>query len=313
MSLNIAFHTNQISLLGTEVSSYNYAHYNETLLGNNSIYLAKNPETWRYSHPLAIEKFKKRFPVFFYNDISEIEKILDNNKIDIFYAQKAGRKDGVVSNKRKSVIHAVFQEHELHGDRYAYISEWLGKQYNMPYVPYIVELPNIDDDMRKELNISKDAIVFGRFGNNNTFDISFSYNAIRKILNERKDIYFLFMNTNKFYEHSNIIYLEGSSDPIIKTKFINSCDAMIHGRTRGESFGMAIAEFSIRNKPIITYTICEDKAHLDILGNNCYLYNNENELYNIFTNFKRIEKNWNMYSHFNPQEVMKIFKKEFID
>lgn len=314
MSLKIAFHSNQISSLGTEVASYGYAHYNETLLGNKSIYLAKSPEIWPYSHPDAIEKFKKRFPLFFYKDISEIEKILDDNNIDIFYAIKSGRKDGIISTKRKTCIHAVFQDYEIHGDKYAYVSKYLGDMFNMPYVPHIVELPDINGDMREELNIPKNVLVFGRYGNNITFDIEFVYNSIKRILEKRKDIYFLFMNTNKFYEHSNIIYLEGTVDLEKKVKFINTSDAFLSARKRGESFGISIAEFSIKNKPIITFGGEQtDKAHLEQLKDNCYLYYNENDLYNIINNFQIIEKDWNMYKEFTPEKVMEKFKKVFID
>ncbi len=314
MSLNIAFHCNQLSIRGTEVALYDYAKYNEEILGNKSIILAKDPEIWNYSHPKAIQKFKDRFPVFFYQDISEIESILDSNNIDIFYAQKAGRRDGVVSHKRKTVIHAVFQEYEPHGNVYSYISKWLGEQYSTSNVPYIVDVPNIETNMREALNIPKEAIVFGRHGGIETFDIDWVKNEIKRILSERNDIYFLFMNTEKFFTHPNIVYLEAESDMNKKVEFINTCDAMIHARQRGESFGLAIAEFSMRNKPIITWNDGVDKAHLDILGNNCYLYNNENDLHYIFTNFKKDDsKNWNQYSQFNPEEVMKKFKSVFID
>lgn len=313
MSLNIAFHINQIHFRGVETATFKYAHYNEELLGNNSIILAKNPQIWQYSDDKAIEYFKKRFNVFFYNNNSDIESILDNNKIDMFYAQKSGRKDGVISSARKNLIHCVFQEHEKHGERYAYISKWLGDLYSLPNVPYIVELPNYDDDMRSELNIPKDSIVFGRFGGQETFDIEFAKQTIIKILEKRSDIYFIFMNTNKFYNHKNIIYLDSEVNEIKKTKFINSCDAMIHCRNRGESFGLACAEFSLRNKPVITWTGSDDRAHLDMLKNNCYLYNNENDLYNILYNFQKIDKDWNMYKEYNPENVMNIFKKVFID
>jgi hypothetical protein len=313
MSLNIAFHCNQLSIRGTEVALYDYAKYNEELLGNKSIILARDPAVWNYSHPKAIEKFKNRFSVFFYQEVSQIESILDANNIDIFYAQKAGRIDDVISTKRKTVIHAVFQEHEPHGNKYAYISEWLGSQYGSPFVPYIVDIPNIENDLRYALSIPKSATVFGRHGGLETFDIDYAKTAIKKILDIRGDVYFLFMNTEMFYKHPNIYYLDAESDMNKKVEFINTCDAMLHARKRGESFGLAIAEFSMRNKPIITWNGGDDKAHLDILKDNCYLYNNENELFNIINNFQKIEKNWNMYSQFNPEVVMKKFKSVFID
>jgi hypothetical protein len=183
--MKIAFHCNQLSLRGTEVAMFDYAHFNENILGNESIVLAKNPEIWMYSDKPAIEKFKKRFKVCFYDTASDIEKILDDNNIDVFYAQKAGFADGVVSTKRKTVIHAVFQQYEPHGDVYAFISEWLSNLYGKKhdFVPYIVDLPDHDKDMREELGIPSDAYVFGRHGGYETFDIPFVKDFIRQFVN----------------------------------------------------------------------------------------------------------------------------------
>jgi len=313
--MNIAFHCNQLALRA-EVAVYDYAKYNEELLNNKSIVIAKDPSIWNYSHPKAVEKFKKRFKVFFYHDIAEMESILDSNDINIFYALKAGRKDEVISNKRKTVIHAVFQEYEPHGNVYAYISRWLGNLYNSPYVPFMVDLPDVKENMRDELRIPKDAIVFGRYGGLETFDIEWVKKTIKEIVKKRDDIFFIFMNTHNFGDHKNIIYMEGEADLEKKVKFINTCDAMLHARYRGESFGLAIAEFSLRNKPIITWKGQKesDLAHIDLLGETAYYYNDESELYNILINFKKEEdKNWNRYSQFNPKNVMEQFKKIFID
>ena len=37
--------------------------------------------------------------------------------------------------------------------------------------------------------------------------------------------------------------------------FIRSCDAMLHGRTGGETFGLACAEFSAFNRPVPVTTV----------------------------------------------------------
>ena len=74
----------------------------------------------------------------------------------------------------------------------------------------------------------------------------------QEFLLNNSNTYFLFMNTDRFHYHPKIIYLDPTLDPIEKTKFINTCDAMIHARSNGETFGLAIAEFSLKNKPVIT-------------------------------------------------------------
>ncbi len=130
---------------------------------------------------------------------------MNNEKVDVLYAQKYGTKNGIISKGRKSVVHAVFQANYPHGDVYAYISKWLGDKFNKPFVPYMVDLPLENKNMRKELNIPRKATVFGRHGGLNSFDIPFIHDTIRKVLADRKDLYFLFLNTRVFYEHDRII------------------------------------------------------------------------------------------------------------
>jgi hypothetical protein len=313
--MRIAFHSNQLSLRGTEVSMYDFGKYNEEILNNESVIFAKDPSIWQYSHPLAEKKFKDRFKVFQYKNFNEVEKILDREKIDIFYTQKAGFNDGIVSPGRKTVVHSVFQHYEPHGDVYAYISKWLGDKYKSKYVPYIVDLPKTEDNLRKQLNIPSNAIVFGRHGGLETFDIPFVYKTIEKVLAKRDDIYFLFLFTNKFINHKNVIFLEGNQDLVYKVNFINTCDAMLHARKVGETFGLAVAEFSLRNKPVFTFGgNMRESAHIQMLGNNAIKYHNENELFNKILNFKPDStRDWNSYKEYNPEKIMNVFKKVFID
>ena len=41
------------------------------------------------------------------------------------------------------------------------------------YVPYVVDLPEVDGDLREELGIPENAFVFGRNGGSETFDLDF--------------------------------------------------------------------------------------------------------------------------------------------
>jgi len=318
--MKIAFHCNQLSIRGTEVAMYDYAHYNEKLLGNESIVLARNPTWWHYSNPEAIEKFKKRFPVFFYDKIEDIEKILDDNQVDLFYAQKSGHNDGVVSKKRKSVVHAVFQDYDPHGDVYAFISEWLAKIYGYrhQFVPYMVDLPDHNKDMREELGIPMDALVFGRHGGYETFDIPWVKDFVKSYVNKRSDVYFLLMNTEKFADHPRIIFLPPVAELIRKTEFINTCNAMLHARYKGETFGLAVAEFSLRNKPVITFDQSPDRAHSMILDDAGFYYKSPLDLDLIFHHADKYftgnsGRDWNRYKEFSPEKVMAKFKQVFID
>jgi hypothetical protein len=93
-----------------------------------------------------------------------------------------------------------------------------------------------------------------------------------------------------------------------KTKFINTCDAMIHARQMGETFGLSIAEFSITNKPIIT-CLCGDLEHVHILGDKAILYRSVEELLHIFNHIQTILKSkqdWRAYTEYTPEKCNEI-------
>lgn len=319
--MKIAFHSNQLGLRGVEVALYDYALYNEEILGNKSLIISD-----ANSDLQALEKFKNRFDVVLYQDFKEVQNHVDKQKIDIVYYQKAGNYDGKLVTNAKSVVHSVFQLHQPHGEVYAYISKWLSQKMsagNLPYVPYIVDILKYDhnEDYRDFFGIPKDAIVFGYYGGSDSFNIDFAKRAVIEVAKKRNDIYFLFMNSEEFGESlSNVLFLEGTTDFEKKIGFINTCDACLHARNGGESFGLTVAEFSSKNKPVITTSYCtvalNDLAHLDMLGEKAVIYNSYEDLVEILTNFndiKKIRSDWNCYNQYNPELVMKIFKNVFLD
>jgi hypothetical protein len=207
---------------------------------------------------------------------------------------------------------------EPHGERNAAVSEYLSKKYNniVDYVPHMINLPNCNENMRQQLNIPVDAIVIGRYGGYYQFDIKIAHEAIKTILQAEEKMYFVFANTNVFYEHPRIIYLSKIIDLEEKVKFINTCDAMIHARSDGETFGLSVGEFSHCNKPIITCKSNMDNAHIDILQEKAIIFNTEENLVEIFKNIKNIinsRKDWNAYKDYTPEKVMNKFFKVFID
>ena len=310
----IVFHDNQLCERGTTMSIYNYAYYNKKLLGNESIILYEKNNKNNVKE--VIELFSSKFKVCSYEKWSEVDNILLENNCDILYLQKSGEDDGKISKICKTVIHCVFNTSCFHGDIYSRISNSFGNP-KYPIVPYIVDLPNVDRDMRELLNIPKDAVVFGRHGGFYQFDIEYVHKVVYDIAYNNKNIYFLFLNTKKFCEDLyNIIHLEKIINLNKKTEFINTCDAMLWARSDGETFGLAIGEFSIKNKPIIA-TKCGDLSHVDILKENALWYQDYDSLKNILINFNKNEmKNkddWNCYKEFCSEVVMKQFNDVFIN
>ena len=92
---------------------------------------------------------------------------------------------------------------------------------------------------------------------------------------------------------------------------------MIHNSSMGESFGIAIGEFSVCNKKIITYGgDVLNNNYKKILKDNAIYYHNHDELLEILTSFdknKYIGQDLNCYKKYQPEPVMNLFKKVFID
>jgi len=312
----VAFLSNKLTLRGTEVAIFDYADYNEKILGNKSIIITRDYQKIKNEWDVDIQaynKFKSRFNVYYYDSQQDIDNIVSDNDVSHIFIEKAGDWDGLISTICKNIIHCVFTTCYPHGNVYTPLGQTVNDLHgtNFPVMPYMVYLPETDENLRNELDIPNDAIVFGRYGGKESFDISFVHDVIKNIVNSRDNIYFLFMNTNVFYEHKNIIYLPGNADMIFKRKFINSCDALIHARERGETFGLTPGEFSICKKPVITWNGSKEREHLLILKDKAVKYNTAQDLQFIIDTFtkNKYDVSENGYMFYNPKNVMEIFNR----
>jgi hypothetical protein len=99
---------------------------------------------------------------------------------------------------------------------------------------------------------------------------------------------------------------------------------MLHAREDGETFGLSVAEFSVSNKPVITWSGLlngktysnYDTAHIDILEDTCIIYNNYEDLLDILLNVNKNfinNHNWDKYSiKFSPKVIIEQYKKVFL-
>lgn len=177
----------------------------------------------------------------------------------------------------------------------------------------MISLPECDLDY-KEIFQVQDEIVIGWYGGNN-FEIPFARQAIMDVAKIRKDIKFLFMNQDSFCNLENVYFIDPVMDLEDKVAFINTCDAMIHARERGETFGLAIAEFSSKNKPVITYFNSPERNHIETLKDKGLYYNDYNSLYNLLLNINKNDlkdKEWNAYQEYTPENVMNQFNNVFL-
>ena len=89
--MKIIFHENQLCYRGTSNALFDYAYYNEEMLGNESMILY--PKNSPNNAEEAIERFKKRFNVVGYSDIKERDEIIKKANADLFYAIKSGERE----------------------------------------------------------------------------------------------------------------------------------------------------------------------------------------------------------------------------
>jgi len=313
--MNIAFWDNSLSERGTTVSLYDYAYYNQVLLKNNSfIFYDKNSQN---NNDKIIQKFKTNFVVHETDDFKEVDDYLLKYNITHIYTIKYGTIDNRISAVAKNCIHCVFSCYQPHGHVYSSISPWVtGNDGKYPVVPHMINLPNHSRNMREKLNIPKNAVVFGGYGGSSSFSIEFVHKVVYDFAKQNHNVFFLFANFKKFCpDLPNIIHLQEITNVDEKVEFINTTDAMLWARKDGETFGIAIGEFSSKNKPVIAMKI-GDLSHVELLQDKAMWYKDERSLYCILLNFNpENEKNmdWNAYSDYTPEKVMEIFKTVYLD
>ena len=325
--LNVVFHAFNLGYRGGTNSLRDYAIYNEEILGNRSV-IMYHTQGAQVSEVSATELLQKKFeviPITRFNPIFEPnESTAEVNSMiqryDVVYSQRSGYDEAPRIFSRPFMLHGVFYNYTDQCTRFAYISRYLSEAMGrntgskIPYIPYIVNLPSPNGSLRKQLGISNDQFVFGRIGGYQEFDIEFVHRAIEKILSRRNDIVFLMVNTKPFINHKNVIYIDPFFDEQQKSNFINSCDAMIHAREMGETFGLAMMEFLFFNKPVLAWEKGNDLNHVEVLREFNLLYNEENieskiEELMVRENFDFSD----LMKEFTPLSVMKKFKEVFLD
>ena len=314
----VAFHTNTLGVRGSETAVWDYANFNETILGNRSVLCLREELCEKANAVFA--NWEARFPVVSYRSKKELSEKLESQDASILYQIKPGPFDGFLVPGVRNCIHSMFLSDEFHGDRFAYVSAWasrvmtLGDKSFVPhYVPKLVSAQNL----RKSLGIPAKARVFGRHGGWDTFNIPFVRKVVTDHVRRYPEDHFLFLNTkpiNGTEQLANVHYLPATVDKEEKAKFLATCDAMIHARDTGETFGLAVGEFAVLGKPVVTFSESKERAHLEMLGNQALLYRHAGELAEILREFRPHKTHGTIYEIFaDPKVVMELFQKKFLE
>lgn len=324
--MKICIHSNQFDGRGTGKTPYDYGIALRDILGHEVCYM-----TSCQSKNEGLHRINKEFPVYMYPgkaDVSpseevknQIERLVDQHKIDFIQMLKYGTNDKVTPTNCKTGIHYVFSGSEPHGSVYAAVSENLAKKFNKTeYVPHIIRKIEPTKDIRTALNIPKDALVVGRHGGYDTFDLPFVWDAIAELVNKRKDIYFLFLATKPAIQHERVMHFDWVPDERGIYNFIHACDIMLHARHMGETFGLSVGEFAACNKPVMTWHGLGynfyDTAHIDQLKGKAILYRHGPEIVDYLSNIKPADfsgTNWDTFTEtFSDYNVIKQYENVFL-
>jgi hypothetical protein len=309
----IGFWDNNLCFRGTTEAMYDYADYNEKILNNKSVIFSLKTGDLK-----NLEKFQNRFEVILFDNFRQCDDYITNNNFDFIYVIKYGNMDEIYSNNVPTLVHAVFHTKQPHGYKYFYVSDYLAKLNNYSIenhsLPHIVKKIDVQTpNLREKLNIPENCTVFGYHGGPDEFNIDCAKQVVINTLHDNENIYFLFMSINKFVDHPRAIFLESTLNKNNeKLSYIRACDAMLHARSGGETFGCSLGEFAIENKPIITYAHYKEglEAHLDILKEYAIKYENYEQLYHILNNFSQYKKFAQYdtpYLEFSPEKIMERF------
>jgi len=309
--MRVAFNLGSMSFKGPDLGVYKYAKFNKEILGNESIILCSKD-----SEMTIKDKFDKEFEVRLYKETEDnrfLEDLIKDQ--DVLYIHHRGKRTTRLPRNIKVCIHCETAAETICGDVCAATSYTSAGSTGIPIVPYIVWLPEVKEDLREILAIPDNAVVLGWHGSPGNFNLPTLKIAMSDVLFINKNIYFVIIDKTRALRHNRVIYLEPTTDDYFISAFINTCDAMIHGKAAGESFGISVGEFSLKNKPVITYAYyISDGEHLRILGDQAIKWTDRDNLVSAILNIKRNhEGQFDAYKQFSPDKVMKQFDEVFLN
>jgi hypothetical protein len=90
---------------------------------------------------------------------------------------------------------------------------------------------------------------------------------------------------------------------------------MIHARQRGETFGLAVAEFACLGKPVITWDRSPESFHLEALGDGHLRYQDAVSLRRILKKFEKesIMASSRYQEICSPTFAMERFRRYFVE
>ena len=324
--MRILLHTNGLNVRGTTIALLDYAKYLEN--EKYEVHVAYDMEDLS-NNKSVIRDVKQKYETIPYRG-RDLFTCNQKYNYEIAYFIKYGFDDGKLMHGALNLVHTVFQVYEPHGNQYFYVSNWLSSQMRkrnlgkilkgnllsldsfqphlFSFVPHIVELPSIKRfDFFENFRLPDDAIICGRHGGFDTFDVPFVQNALVEEIQENKRLYLFLVNTRRFSNHNRIIHLPEITSRAETANFLGSLDFYVHARKRGETFGLSLLEAMLMRVPILSFRGGVDGNHRYLLRDSGdSLFNNHLELRKKIHNlnsYSDIERNYSIAKTFNSDIV----------
>jgi hypothetical protein len=345
--MKLLLHSESISERGDSTNAEAYCRGLKEFFDVDSIIVYKANS--KANNSSRITEIASKYKIEPYHSQKDLHAIGKNFGATHSYFMNSGVYSAEWVKNTKRISHAVFNYFEPHGDIYAYCSKYLmnaalksknrstssiknfykraisRSPYRIDYTlqpTYVSHCVYTEEasglEFRLRYKIPTSAFLVGRIGGLTQFDDPAAQQAV-KILLEKKDYFFCFVNTLKFVDHPRAIFIDYLSNSQ-KWSFYEACDLLLNGRLMGETFGFSIVEPLMLGKPVIAPAIIRnpkmDKNHIEILGSDKYLYDNSNDLAEkvdkfrngSFENFILLK----LVEQFKPEVVIKTFYENFL-
>lgn len=339
MVFNFLLHANQFTERGDSVDLLLMSSYLKELLDTNSVIAF--PKNSEINRARLVEALNAGHKVYQYSSRSDLEKFIEREQITHNYLFNNGKKNDIsyltdtntnpILCNTTHITRAVFRNYEPFGDFYLYVSEWLfnwskrkisfSKIKKAPtfvsWLPHMVD-PRLGngESFKRKFKIPPDVKVIGRIGGKSEFSDNAAKLALIEYLNLNKEVFVVLVNTENFYSHSRIRYIDYLSRQEI-WDFYEACDLFLNGRKMGETFGFSVVEPLSLGKPVIAPGIFRnplmDKHHIHLLRSVDLLYSSKSDLiYKIQRELNHPTNNQKLKDivlEFSPKMVMKKFSE----
>jgi len=313
--MRIGFQAGTLNERGMSVALHDYARGVQDRLGHEA-FVFYSPAK---STPSVVEKFGRSVTLVPLAPGEDSRRASEPLKLDFCYYIREGRAGPLDIVAERSGVHTVFRHFEPHGDVYAYVSHWLADWMSgglAPAVPHIVDLPIPMGTLRGQLAIPADAHVVGRYGGYDQFNLPFAPGAVEEALQRRANLWFLFVNTEKFIDHPRVLFLPSIVDPAEKARFVATCDVGLNAKKIGESFGLAIAEFLMFGKPVFSWAGGMDQNHVVMTPKSDWIYRTKGDLVRLLTDYTPTLGDADLardsVTQYLPAPVMRAFDDVFL-